>query len=105
MRRVVIIDSAIDYTHVSLKNSNIIQYEMNRNGGWEIVRDVDCKTGHGTAIANILSSTINDAVEIINFIVFDQNLKTTELIIISALKYIYDNIRCSIINMSLGSKR
>lgn len=102
MKRVVIIDGPIECTHECFNGCNIKQYLIDSNGRWDIAQNVECKTGHGTATANILVSTINDDVEIINFIVFDLLLKTREDVIISALEYIYKNVPCSIINMSLG---
>ena len=57
--------------------------------------------GHGTAVCSIIVSHCKE-VSILAVKVFDSTLNVDELLIINALNYIYENIDCRIINMSLG---
>ena len=98
---VVMIDGGIRTNHPGLQNVDITQY-CNVNGNWVPTEDIQV-SGHGTAIASILTSQINAPITLINFCVFDEELKTSIEKLISALEYICHNINANIINLSLGS--
>lgn len=59
------------------------------------------EVGHGTAISNIILNECKDTV-ILPIKVIGNEYFTEETVIIEALKYIYNEIDCQIINMSLG---
>lgn len=101
---VVVLDSGLDI------NSRLAK-EINFNGGLGIYIDQNEKIhvdnnaiddiGHGTAVSSLINILCKD-VEIIPIkIVHDGILASTETLI-AALRYIYNNIECDIINISAG---
>jgi len=96
---VVIIDSGIECI-----NSDII-------GGISIALDNDVvvfedtytdNVGHGTAIYNIIKNNCSD----VNFFIvkiFDDTFTTNQRLLLSALKYIYDNVDCRFVIISSGT--
>lgn len=56
--------------------------------------------GHGTAIFSRISEKNNASIFVIK--IFDESLEVNEQLFIEVLTYIYKNINCKIINMSLG---
>lgn len=99
---VVMIDGGIRTNHPGLQSIDITQYH-NTNGNWTVAKEIREETGHGTAIANILASHMDKKIRLINFCVFNKELKTSVELLVSALEYIYCNIDTAIINLSLGS--
>ncbi|MHC1748510.1 MAG: S8 family serine peptidase [Cellulosilyticaceae bacterium] len=97
--KIVILDSAIDSQHPYISDTVITQY--NRiNGKW-IKEERNNGQGHGTAVCGIISRYAQES-DIISFNILDDNLRTNSENLISALQYIYDNIECDIVNISLG---
>lgn len=99
---VVMIDGGIRTSHPCLQDIDITQYH-NINGSWIPAKEIKEETGHGTAIANILASHMDGKIRLINFCVFNKELKASVELLVSALEYIYYNIDTDIINLSLGS--
>ena len=63
--------------------------------------DVTDGYGHGTAVANIINKNSNHN-EIIAVKIFDGDYQTDEELLTASLQYIYNNIPCDVINLSLG---
>lgn len=97
----VMIDGAIRQDHRCFQNNAVIQYGY-RDGTWRIEKGIE-GTGHGTAVANILFSNASRPFTLINFCVFDDNLRTTTEKLISALEFIDRYVDTPVINLSLGT--
>lgn len=101
---VVIIDSGVNLQHPMLKNDNIKGYGIiydSENNKLQITNDCMDLNGHGTAIYTIVKKNTKD-VNIIPIRLFDKSLEVDEELLYLLLEYVYDNIQCHIINMSLG---
>ncbi len=101
LMNVVMIDGAIRRDHPCFSGVSISQYR-HANGDWHLVEEI-LGTGHGTAVAGILIGRTATDIHLINFCVFDQELKASTDKLISALEFIDKNIETSIIHLSLGS--
>ena len=101
---VVIIDTGVEKEHSRLASQDIdcIRVSNNIDGFFvEELIDGDDDVGHGTAVCDIIKSHCKD-ISILVIKVFDKELNADESLITDALNYIYHNISCRIINMSLG---
>lgn len=94
---ILIIDSGVDPS--SIKNKKELKGFSYCNG--RIEEDFRDEIGHGTSIYNIVSSELKD-VQIINikFVVDEVDISEDDLI--GVLNYVYENVECNIINMSMG---
>ncbi len=96
---VVVVDSGVDCTHPELCSAAIEGLVVGVSG----IRD-GCKDifGHGTAVCGIIHKHAPNAkilmIKIIND--FADGVEEDQLILI--LNFIYENVKCSIINLSLG---
>lgn len=101
-KTVVVLDGSVDINHPYLQNKNLSIYRYKNIGYWEEENlEHTPDNGHGTAVCGIISKNSND----INIIVFDilgYELKADVDTLVSALTYVFSNIDCDIINMSLG---
>lgn len=99
---IVVIDSGVDVLHDRMKNVNIIRLRLDKNR-MKIVEDItDDELGHGTAVCGILVNHCK-SVKITMIKTFDEKQDYANYEeIVYILKYIYENINCKIINMSLG---
>lgn len=99
---VVVIDTGADITHALLKDANITGfYITKRNEKYEILKDIHDEIGHGTAICGILHK-MNSKLNIIMLKIYNRFYDVNEEVLVFALTYVMNNIRCDIINMSLG---
>lgn len=95
---VVIIDSGTE-NHV---NNNGICFLPQDSGTIECSESFSDDVGHGTAISEIIKTHVPDA-KCFHIKIFDKkNCSINEEILLYALKYVYENIECKYINMSLG---
>lgn len=104
MIKVVVLDSGLDV------NSQLAQ-TMNFTGGLEVYVDADeavqvgftavDDVGHGTAVSSLIYKLCND-VEIIPIKIIHKGITASTDTMLAALRYIYDNIECNIINISAG---
>lgn len=99
---IVVIDSGIFMEHPKI--SKIINgYSINSDEKGVIISE-NCSDefGHGTAIYGIINKYCEDA-NIIPIKIFkDDQDKADVNVLISALKFVHENIHCDIINMSVG---
>lgn len=101
--RIVMIDAYVDVHHSIFYKSKVKNLEL-VDKKW-IVTDRDTEINpHGTAIAGILSQTVPDDIEIINFDIYDTDNDKQFGNLLSALEFVYNCIECDIINMSLGTR-
>lgn len=95
--QVVIIDSGVNMQHPRFKTLSIVN-QFNAIDGSSDIQD---RVGHGTAVANIIH-TICDSAELTIVKIYDQDLSADLSTLFSALRYVYDNIECDILHLSLG---
>lgn len=100
--KVVILDSGINKKHPIFSDINIIEYIRNtKNGTWEIGNEI-LQSGHGTAVSSALIKKFSN-LSLISFKIFSNEENEVEPdVLIDALNYIYKNIDCDVINISLG---
>ncbi|MBR2505925.1 MAG: DUF1611 domain-containing protein [Bacilli bacterium] len=99
---VCVLDSGVNLNHKRLypHRHKFILYDVVDNE----IKQVDTledKIGHGTAVSAILSSV--DDIVIHCFKVFRDDMVCDEKELIFTLNYIYQNLDCDIINLSLGT--
>ncbi len=100
---IVLIDSGIDATHKAFENVEIINYLYDDIiHSWRMTLKHEVYSGHGTGVASIIINNTED-ITIYSFKVFDEQLQCTEEMLLNCLEYVYNNIECSLINMSLGT--
>lgn len=95
---IVIIDSGVDVSHKNFSGMKINGFSI-FDGAF--IEDFHDGYGHGTAIFNIIKST-SDFANIINIKIPNIETSVSEESLIDVLKYINDNLKCDIINLSLG---
>lgn len=101
--RIVVLDSKPFLNHPVFKNRAIRVFSEERPDKWE--HNCECSTDlypHGTAICGIITLNIPENVELYCFDIFDAIQQKMLDKLISALMYIYNNVECDIINISLG---
>lgn len=102
---VAIIDSGLNINHKGFKiKPNVInKIHIYRDETGEITHndDIEDTVGHGTSVTWIISKYVHDIEFVIVKIIDDQN-ETDENILIYALNYIKENIKCDAINISAG---
>lgn len=97
---IVIIDSGIAPSEKA--DYNGIHLYMGADGGIHVDDNIWDNVGHGTAIYNIIRSH-NKNIDVFFIRLFDMlNLSIDESLLVFALDYIYNNITCKLINVSLG---
>lgn len=96
--KIVIIDSGVSQKHPLFINDQIHGFGISYD---KIEEDFSDCFGHGTAIYSIIRKVSNIA-EIINIKLDGIENGLSECLLINALKYIYINIKPSIINLSMG---
>ena len=94
---IVIIDSGVDINHPSLKSADISGISMVSS-----INGYIDELGHGTAICGIIFRHCPKAKIFVIKIVNDLTSLIEEQKLIEALNYIFDNIDCNLINISLG---
>lgn len=100
---IVILDSGVNLEHPLLSGKDILGLGIRtRENMFQIETDFQDIYGHGTAMYSIISQEAPTA-RILNIKIVDQNDGTlTCEQLIMALKYVYEHIKCRIINLSLG---
>ena len=100
---IIIIDSGIKRSHPSFKN---LEFEgigiSNVNGNFKIVENFNDENGHGTAVAGIITSAVDNP-KIFIVKIYNKELFVDQDLLIFALNYINEHILCKVIHMSLGT--
>lgn len=101
--KVVIIDSGVDKSHDAFANEEVNGCCAHLNDAGEIEFDENFLDdfGHGTAIFDIIRKNA-PGVNIYNIKAFDKEGNADQKEITKLLEYIYNQVECDIINMSLG---
>lgn len=100
--RVVIIDSGVDMLHPLFQGKMITGETMHFiDGHIQRERNFSDNNGHGTAITGIIAKEA-PICEIHVIKIFDDKTELDIDSLLAVLTYIYENIECDIINLSLG---
>lgn len=94
--KIIIIDSGVNPKHECFADSDIQCFKFEND---MLVSDETATFGHGTAVASIIKKS---GAQIISIKLMENDDGIEEEKLISLLNYIYINIDCKIINMSLG---
>lgn len=104
---IVIVDTGISTGHPFTKqyDDKGIALTINQDKVY-ITYDIDDEIGHGTSIYGIIKKKCSDAtiyiIKVFSSSEDEQSINSE--LLIQALKYIYTNIQCKIINLSMGVK-
>lgn len=100
---IVIIDSGVCPSYSNSKDTKINGIRLHKeNGRFFVDEKTNDEFGHGTAIFDIISKQTSSNIFVIK--IFDDGGLIDEELLIYALWYIYENISCKIINLSMGLK-
>ncbi|MBE6052537.1 MAG: DUF1611 domain-containing protein [Clostridium sartagoforme] len=102
--KVCIIDSGVDYYHNRLDNSSIcssISVDKDASGKIFHRNSYIDNVGHGTAIYSIIKRYVTD-IEVYSINIFNDELVCDIDKLLYSLEYVYNNIECKVINLSLG---
>ncbi len=104
MINVTIIDSGVDLNHPTLARHEFKGISISlENGEIKINNDISDEVGHGTAVAGIIcNSNINVNIYVIKIFVTAEMTVEPE-VLLNALKYVYENVDCQFVLMSLGT--
>ena len=97
---IVIIDSGVDIQHMELQSKMIAGISIDSDGIHH--GDISDQIGHGTALCGIIFRHIPNARIFVIKIIKDANDLIDEKFLYIALNYVYENIDCRVINMSMG---
>ena len=102
MAKIVIIDSGIDLTNREFEGRKIsgIHIYEDKAGKINIDENIKDQIGHGTAVAAILNEDLDNELFVIK--IFDEEMEGDINLLVRALEYVYENVKCDIINMSVG---
>lgn len=104
MKKICIVDSGYCAEDKNIRREQIDQsLTIKRNGDEIIVSEgAEDKIGHGTAILTILQQENDNYNLYIIIKIFDNELECDEELLIYALQYVYENVECDLLNLSLG---
>lgn len=97
---IVIIDSGVDIQHMELQSKMIEGISIDSDGIHH--GDISDQIGHGTAICGIVFRHIPNAHIFVIKIIKETNDLIDDNFLYVALNYVYENIDCCVINMSMG---
>ena len=95
---IVIVDSGVDINHKQFSNDNLRGFTFHDGIASEDFQD---EYGHGTAIFGIIQR-VSDFANIINIKIPSIEIAASEDDLIHVLQYINRNMKCDILNLSLG---
>lgn len=101
---ITVIDSGVDLDHEALKGYKIDGFGIKMDDALDqlvLTKDFSDENGHGTAIVQMILKSNPDA-KLTVIKIFNENLQTSEEVLLFALQYIYDFIPTDILNLSLG---
>lgn len=97
--KICIVDSGVKLEHIKVPDTSSISL-LDFTSKKEESQGID-KIGHGTAISSIILKFSED-IELYSIKIFEDSLDCQESLLVEVLNYIYCNIDCNIINLSLG---
>ena len=95
---IIIVDSGVDTSHKRFQGISVIGFTYQNGSLTEGFRD---EYGHGTAVFDIIKS-VSDFANIINIKIPNIEKSVCEDDLIHVLQYIKANLKCDILNLSLG---
>lgn len=100
---IIIIDSGVDKNHPLIKDDKVdgVSIKFCENDDLIFSPDFHDRLGHGTAVYSIIRKYTHNA-SILNIKIFEDYSSKNELPLIMILEYIKNNIKCKIINVSMG---
>lgn len=103
----VIIDSGVNCMHPQLKIQELsgLKLTLNQMCEVEISENFQDVIGHGTAVYSIIKQNSPKDTTIFNINIFDGKDQVNEKLLVLALSYVFENIQCKVINVSLGLKQ
>lgn len=103
MAKIVIVDSGVNKEHKRLNgiHLNEIHIWKDEKGNFQRDNDVTDTYGHGTAVTNIVHNNSTDN-EITMIKIFNHEYETDGDLLQEALRVIYEEIPCDVVNLSLG---
>ena len=103
MVNIVVIDTGISNSYISCRNKiERMAFSYNHKMSlFEKCCDTNDYVGHGTSVINIIDNKVLNA-KIISFKVDMDTISGSGIELIEALKYIYNEVPCDIINISCG---
>ena len=103
--RIVVIDSGVNSLHPLMRDHHFTGISIQeRNHESVISKDFSDSIGHGTGVSYIIKSHAeNSGVFMIR--IYDDDLTTTETLLLEALNYVETHLDCDIINVSCGLHR
>lgn len=100
--KICIVDSGIKSENLIIPdNVNINLYDCT-DGNVKLSDNGFDEIGHGTAISSIILK-FGKCIEINSFKIFKNSLICDEQLLLNTLYYIYENVDCNILNLSLGT--
>ena len=102
---IVVLDSGLDIKNNLFLHDNIHGFSLNENNGkYTISSSFSDSIGHGTAVASIIKNSTKNTTLIPFRIFTKEKYYIEEEGLIYALEFINKNIKCDIINISLGTE-
>ena len=100
--RIVVLDTGYDYeTNDKLLVEKGVTIVCQQNGKILVTDGAQDDIGHGTAVAQVIGKN-NPNVSIFPVKIIVDGIMANSDTLLYALEYIYDNVECSVINISLG---
>ena len=104
MISIAIIDSGVYYEHPKLKEYHFNGVSISeKDGKYVVTDDIIDRAGHGTAVTGILCQAGIEADIYIVKVYMTEEMTVEPEIMMKALEYIYENVQCEFILMSLGT--
>lgn len=102
----VIIDSGVNISHRQLKNHKIcgLTISLDDHNCMQVLDQFQDKIGHGTAIYSIIKNNVPSEISLLNINIFNRSDEVDEMLLVTALQYVNENIKCKVINISMGIK-
>lgn len=101
MYDIVIVDSGVNINHPFIKQKGVEGYTITCAEEVIVSELLDDRIGHGTSMYGIIRSHAPEA-HILNLKLEGYNDRISEEQLYNVLMYIYENINCSFLNLSLG---
>ena len=100
--KIAVLDSQAYLEHPVFRGKNIRVYNEVGDTWKNRSQEKETDLPHGTAVCGILANYTDERVEILNFNIFSPSLPELTRKTLSALQYVYDNVDCDILNLSMG---
>lgn len=102
--QIIVIDSGINLSHPKLAEFNVSGFGIvGSDESYSISEQFDDAIGHGTAVSYIIKKMVpNSDLTVVK--IFEDELTVLASKLLFTLSYIFQNVKCDILHMSLGMK-